>query len=95
MSLGAVYGISTFITKTLPLDKNNTTNVLVQGNTTKDIIQNKQGGFIGSVILQQLSDSLITETATDGDIQVVKVSANDVKTNNLGITKKIKQRKSV
>jgi hypothetical protein len=88
LSLGAVYGISTFVTKTLPLDKNNATKFLVQGNTTNDIIQNKQGGFIGSVILETLSDSLITETATDGDIQVVKVTANDVKTNNLGISKK-------
>ena len=88
LSLGAVYGISTFITKSLPLDKNNSTKFLVQGNTTNDIVQNVQGALLGSVVLEQLSDALITETATDGDIQVVKVTANDVRTNNLGVLKK-------
>jgi hypothetical protein len=72
--------------KYLPLDENNATNLLVQGNTTNDIIQTERGSFTGSVVLQQLSDSLIT--ATDGDTKVVKRTANDVRTNNRGITKK-------
>jgi hypothetical protein len=32
-----------------------------------------------------MNDSPLTEIAKDGDIQVVKVTANDVRTNNLGI----------
>ncbi len=40
------------------------------------------------MVLETLSDSLTTETATDGDIQIAKATANDVRSNNLGITKK-------
>ncbi len=51
-------------------------------------MQNRQGALTGFVVFSQLSDSLKTETAPDGDIQVVQATANDVRTTNLGITKK-------
>ncbi len=86
LSLGAGYGISTFTIKSLPMEKSDATTILIQRKTTNDIIQNKQGAFTGSVVLGQRSDSLITDTATDCDIQVVKATANDAGTNALGIT---------
>ncbi len=57
-------------------------------------MQKKQGAFTGSAVLKQLSVFLITGTETDGDFQKVKATANDVRTNNFGITQKIKQWKS-
>jgi hypothetical protein len=67
-------------TKALPLDTNHATIFCAQGNTTNDSIQSKHGAFAVSFVLEQLNDSLILETATDGDIQVVKATANGVRT---------------
>ncbi len=83
-----MYGISNFIGKSLAVDKTNDTKLLVAGNTKMDIAQKQEGAFIGSAVVGALPDSLITDTPTDGDIQMVKTTANDVRTTKLGITTK-------
>ncbi len=60
--------------------------VVVSGNATEDTLQNSHGAFTGVDVLEASHDSRIKETAADGDIQVGKATANDVKTSNLGIT---------
>ena len=82
VSIGAVYGIATYITPSLPLSKNNSTQFLVSGNTTNDTITT----YIS------VTDTLIINTTITGltppnnvtSIKVFPNPANDHITINYG-----------